>query len=244
MKYFFPVILLLLLSVTSYSQPQTIIIFSGGYNLPLPDLYGKFGDTRETFTGNGNPYSNSYFFTNGINFGLQVKHALNKQKRFRITGGFIYNLFSQNKEYSGADGISIEYSLNILQMSAGVGYSFITKKSKVNPFAELEGCFNLFSGSYKKIPLSGDEKTMSLNSTYRIGFNAGAGVDFVMGQRMGAVLGFKYNFANLIGKKSEGDSQNNYNINDKEEIINGITYKNRNITYLLFYAGLSFYFGI
>ena len=235
---------LLIISSAVYSQPQTTMQFVGGYSIPLGEMKGKFDDNRAIFTNNAD--SNTYFLQNGFNFGLNFSHSpFKKLMSFKILGGINYNRFSQNKDYSSdTSPVIINYNLRIFTLSIGVEYAYLTKRSKINPFASAEFSANFYSGSLTSTFNSGTPVVSSFNPTSRYGLQLGAGIDFVLGQRVGIITGVKYNMANLIGRTSLGDTQVTYNLNDADATIKGVKYHNRNTYYLQIYAGFSIYLGI
>ncbi len=227
----------------SLSQPSATVQMIVGYSLPLPDLKGSFGETRATFTGNGNPDTNTYFMKSGINYGIFVAVPVSKKSNFKIKGGVAFNVFSNSTEYNESGGsVTINLKQSILGVTLGSEYSFATKKSKVNPFVGAEFSVSFFSGKYTEDYIDSVE-TLTLNSAVRGGINLSAGVDFVLHNNIGAILGVKYSFANLIGKSYEADTRRNYNLNDKSYTYNNSTYPSKNITFLQLYGGVSFYFG-
>lgn len=227
----------------SLSQPSATVQMIVGYSHPLPDMKGTFGATRNTFTGNGNPDTNTYFLKSGINYGIFIKIPLGKKSKFNINGGVAFNIFSNSVEYNeGTGSITVDLKQSILGVTLGSEYNFATKRSKVNPFIGAELSLNFFSGKYEEDYIDSVE-TLTLNSAVRGGINISAGVDFVLHNNIGAVVGAKYSFANLIGKNYEADTRRNYNLNDDSYTYNGSNYKSKNITFLQLYGGVSFYFG-
>lgn len=225
------------------SQPTATVQFIGGYSMPLGDYKGTFGDTRDQFTGNGNPDSNSYFMKSGINYGIFIKIPVKKQSPFSIKGGIAFNVFSQSKEYTeGTGSITVNLKQSLFGLTLGSEYDFGGRKSKIKPFfgAELSGTF--FAGKYTEDYIDSVE-TYNLNAAFRLGVNIAGGVDVTLHNNLGVVVGAKYSFANLIGKSYEADSRTKYNLNDDSFTLNNISYPSRNITFLQFYGGISFYFG-
>jgi hypothetical protein len=235
--------ILFILAASVYSQPNTTLHFMGGYSIPMGDMKGDFGSTQATFTANTD--SNTYFMHDGFNFGLGIKYSPYKNRGFKILGGISYNGFSQSIEYTDIpDPVKASLALRIFSLSAGLEYSRITRTSKINPFVNAEFTANFFSGNYNETYQIADGITYTLKPSSRYGFQFGGGADFVMGQRLGFMIGAKYNLANLFGKKSTGDIAREYGLNDKEEIINGVKYYNRTINYLQIYAGITLYLGL
>ncbi len=236
----------LVFNLISFSQPRTILQFIGGYSIPMGDMKGRFDDNRLIYKNNAD--SNTYFLQNGYNFGLIIKNApFRKNINLKITGGITYNYFSQKHDYSNASfqPFIVTYNQRIFTIALGGEYAFMTKRSKINPFAGAEITANFFSGQYvETYDSSNTSNTKTLNPTSRFGIQFNGGVDFVLGQRAGVVVGAKYNMANLVGRNSQGDTQSNYSLNDKDAVISGVSYHSRNIFYLQLYVGLSVYLGI
>ncbi len=231
------------LNEQAYSQPTATVQFIGGYSVPLGAYSGKFGVTRDQFTGNGNPDANSYFMKPGVNYGIFVKVPISKRSPFSIKGGIAFNVFGQTKEYiEGTGSITVTLKQSLFGITMGGEYDFGGRKSKVRPFAgaELSGIF--FAGKYTEDYIDA-VKTLTLNAAFRLGVNLVAGVDVTLHNNIGVLVGVKYSFANLIKKSFQADTRTKYNLNDASHTIDNINYPTRNITFLQLYGGISFYFG-
>ncbi|HMQ79412.1 MAG TPA: hypothetical protein PKE39_09890 [Ignavibacteria bacterium] len=225
------------------SQPTGTVQFYGGYSLPMGDLKGNFGDTFGTWTGNGNPDTNTYFMKTGISYGIYVKFPVKRKSPVQITGGVGFNVFSNSQVYndpSGAGDISLTQSH--LAVVLGAEYNFAKKKSKLNPFIGAEAMVNVIGGKLTII-YTNETKDFTMNSTIRLGLQVGGGLDIVVHNNIGFVLGAKYAFANLIGKSYQEDFGTKYNLGDAAHDLNGASYPSKSIQYLHLYGGLSFYFG-
>ncbi len=228
---------------TAFSQPNTTLHFVGGYSIPMGDMKGDFGSTQATFTANAD--SNTYFMQNGFNFGLLLKYSPFKNRGIKVISGIYYNGFSQSKEYTeSADPVKVELAMRIFTFSAGVEYSRITRTSRFNPFVNAEFTANFFSGDYSETYQIADAVSYNLKPASRFGFQFGGGMDIALGQRLGVIIGLRYNMANLIGKKSTGDVAKEYGLNDKEDVVNNVKYYDRNINFLQIYAGITLYLGL
>lgn len=239
------IIILAILAISSvtYTQPTSTVQFIGGYSLPLGIYYGKFGETRETFMGNGNPDSNSYFMQNGFSYGIFIKVQLNRKSPFSITGGVAFNIFGQKKIYSdGFNGVTVNLGQSLFGVTLGSQYDFGGRKSKIRPFIGAEFSGNSIAGNYTEDYVDSVE-TFTLKTTYRLGFNVVGGVDFTFNNNIGLIFGAKYVYANLLGKSYKNDTRVEYYLNDGSHTLNNVDYPSRNITFLQFYAGVSFYFG-
>jgi hypothetical protein len=230
-----------LTSAVSFAQPSIIISVNGAYNLPLPDLKGDLTDSVERAA------DESYFMKTGFSVGLTGKYAIGKTRNIRLTLGGSYNRFSVDDSYHHTNHIEVHSNISIITASLGAEYSFLPKE-KTNPFLGLELTGNFFSGKTEEIvtadsTMDHDElgtTTSNLKSASRFGIAVGGGVEVTFSKSFGALFGFKYNIANLVGKEYSATSAvGEYNLNDKEESAN----KSKNIQYIQIYGGVSFYFG-
>ena len=214
----------------TFSQPQVTVHVTGGYDLPLPDLKGEFPTD-----------SNSYFMSSGFNVGADGKYYLGKKRNVGITLSAGYNSFSSGDiNIVSFDTGTVVSKINAFTVGLGIEYGFMPK-GKANPFVGAEFTGHFFSGNSKFTPTSGTETTTDLKSASRFGLALGAGVDITASKSIGFIIGGKYQLANLIGKEfdSVSTSTTEFPLNDKE---NG-TIEAKNISYLQFYAGVSFYFN-
>ena len=222
----------------TFSQPQLKLHVTGGYNLPLPDLKGE-----QTFT---TIEKDTYGMKSGFNAGVDVKYFLGKKRNVGITLGLNSNMFSNNVDTTLAGTTYTQKNkINTFQAALGVEYNFMPK-GKTQPFLGLALTGNFFSGSSKLDPALTGYTESTLKSASRFGLRVGGGLDFKLSKSVGAVLGFIYNMANLIGKAYDSTvvlGSNEYNLNDKEYTVGTTTMKSRNISYINVYAGVSFYFN-
>jgi opacity protein-like surface antigen len=155
-------------------------------------------------------------------------------------------MFSNNVDSTlNGTAYSQKNKMNIFQAALGVEYNFMPK-GKTQPFLGLGFTGNFFSGSSKLDPaLTGYTET-TLKSASRFGIKVGGGLDFKLSKSVGAVIGFDYNIANLIGKDYDSTTvlgQTEFPLNDKEYTIGTTTFKARNISWINIYAGVSFFFN-
>jgi hypothetical protein len=223
----------------SFAQPRLVIHVTGGYSLPLPDLKGTWPDDN---TKNPVPY---FFSKNGWNVGADGKFYVDKKLRsFGITLSLAYMSFTSGDLSDTAVGSTLTTKIMFNSFTAGLGveYKFLTKK-KAQPFVGAEFTGNFLSGKFK--PSTGTENTLKAASRFGLAF--GAGVDININKNFGVVVGGKYALLNLIGKKDPTDEpyttgSTEFPLWDKEYTnAGGTTVKALNLSYLQFYAGVSFY---
>lgn len=232
----FIILLLITLSISLYSQPKATVQFFGGYTAPLGDYKGTFGDSTIT------PYTSdslTYLMQSGINYGVSFKKPVTKKSNIYITASLAFNSIGQNKSFKT---LTVKLRQSIFSFAMGAEFQVAPVKSKINPFAGAELTANIFNGSLTQ---SNSTTTLTLNmrGAFRLGFMVGGGVDFAFHQNVGLIVGVKYAYTNVIGKKYEADTENDYGLNDAEYTINGAVYPSRKIQFLEFYGGVSFYFG-
>jgi len=225
-------LIMLFLIADLLSQPKFTFHASAGFSTPMQDFkqYDFTDDiTQDTVTSNW-----PYMMKNGYSFGIDGKYAFGKKRSIRLAGGAGISIFSNEGNLS--TGTSLLLKMNIITLSLGGEYAFILTKNKVIPYVGADITANFFSG---KIEPYIQGKSKFKNET-RLGIQGSAGLDFEFSKNFGAIIGAKYNFANLFGKNSDETAPEEVGLGDKEH--NGISSKN--ISYLQILAGISVYFGM
>jgi hypothetical protein len=226
------VLALLFACSNSFAQPRLVIHVTGGYSLPLPDLAGTYPDD---ITQNPPPM----FMKNGYNVGADGKFYVDQKLRsFGITLSLGYLGFSTG-DLADTAGTTIGSSVfNSFTVGVGAEYKFLTKK-KAQPFVGAEFTANFLNGKFT--PTVGSEITTK--STSRFGLSFGAGVDINLNKNIGIVVGGKYALLNLIGKSDDtsGTTSTEVPLLDKERTVGTTTINALNLSYMQFYAGVSFY---
>ncbi len=228
----------LLISSNVYSQSKMVFHLVGGYDLPAADLGGSY---------TGSPFIPEHYYMNpGPNVGADFKFYVDKNRTIGITAAGSYNFFKTDNlgGYYNELGNTYYYSdkLNILSASLGAEYRFITS-SKFKPFIGLDLSGYFYDG--KRTPSISEYPEIKVKST-RFGFALGTGVDWTLSKYFGLVLGAKYNFANLIGKNdsTETSEKNTTGLLDKKSritLFSDVYFPAREIQYLQFYVGVSFF---
>lgn len=227
----------LLLGGIAFAQPRATVQFFGGYSLPLGDLRGNFGDTTIT------PYNSdslTYLMSYGINYGITYKRPVfMKSGNFNLIASLLFNAFGRSKDFNN---VTVKLKQNIISLCVGAEWQFSPKRGVVNPFIDFEFMGNVFNGSLTQ-EFSSTTYTITMRSAFRLGVITGGGIDFALHQNVGLIIGAKYSYANLVGRGYVKDTDKNYGLNDKEYTIGNALYPARNIEFIQFYGGVSFYFG-
>ncbi len=226
------VLFLIIITNINYAQPKLTLHLTGGYSLPLPDLRGDIPPEAG---------DNNYQMKNGFNFGAGGKFALDKKCYLKITASLTYNMFNNSGDFELVENGVESQKLNILTAGIGFEYSFLPKKN-VNPFIGAEFTGNFFSGKHTLEIGDTSITENNLKPESRFGIQINGGIDISSSRNIGVVIGIKYSIANLFGKDSASVSGYEYALWDKEYTYNGSTISAKNIQYLQFYAGISFYF--
>lgn len=219
----------------SYSQAKFILNVTAGYSQPAGDFRNPV-ELNDTISDEW-----PYLMKTGYNIGLTGKLSMNKTASIKMVFSLEYNGFKNwgniTSSESAATNGTVEFlpDVSIINATIGAQYDFNPKKS-VNPFAGLDLTGNFFGGNFGSNPSSNFPKNQ-LKSETRIGLQIGGGVDFNCNDYIGVNCGLKYNMANLFGKGDfESDTTSTqFSLNDNAG--------GRNISYLQFYAGVSFYIG-
>jgi len=224
--------LLLAISLNLFSQKNFIINLKGGYNVPLADLKGNVYDASDR--------ANTYIMNHGFSFGAAFKYRLLKDQNLSSVLNLEYTLFSNTRENVYNTGQDEDYKINAFVLSAGLEYGFL-KNSKITPFIGIDFTGHFFSGSQEVVGIAGDKSKLKLELASRYGFAAGAGINIILSTSLGVTGGVKYYAANLIGKDSSGVTTGKFALNDGEQIYNGETIPEKNISYIQLYTGITFY---
>jgi opacity protein-like surface antigen len=140
----------------------------------------------------------------------------------------------------------------------GVGFEYALttadrKKRSIIPFVGLEFLLDIVTGIYRQTPdvAKGNPEfnnlpvPFTIKSDVRMGLGAGIGADWRFTNIFGITFGLKYKIANLIGKKSDYlQEENKMNLLDEGvQDLNVNLTQDRNIAYMEFYLGASFFIG-
>jgi hypothetical protein len=217
------------------TKPEFILGAIGGGSIPLAELKGDVSTISLT---NGATSAPSYFEEWGYSLGVFGKLPVGKTENIRINISLIYNRFFSSGTDS-SDQVTIEPNLNIFQAGLGAEYAF-TKIGNVTPFIGAEFTANIFGGSIDFIG-SGSSSGISYNynRNVRYGFWAGAGIEYFMNKSFSLIGGVKYNMANLIGK--DRDETGAHDLDDEAFTLNGVSIKQKNISFINIYAGVALY---
>ena len=245
MNKFFSVIIavvIILNSSDTFSQAKFVLNVTAGYSQPV----GNFRNPIELNDTIADQWP--YLMKTGYNIGMTGKWSINKTGNFKLVfnleyegfknwGDIYSNVYTEEDGKGSSEPGTVYFLPDVSIIVASIGYEYDFKpKSSINPFAGLDLTANFFGGNFGSNPSSNFPKNQ-LKSETRIGIQLGGGVDFNFNDYVGVVCGLKYNMANLFGKGDfESDiSSNQFSLNDNAG--------GRNISYLQFYAGVSFYIG-
>ncbi len=196
----------------------------------------------------------------GVGFGVTAKYFLGKKRNFGITFSVGYRMFTSSADSvtflgpvaepalsGGPAARDFRSKLNAITLSAGAEYDLLTGKN-INFFIDAELTGHFFEGKYEYTQEVTTYRS-NLEPAARFGIAGGVGADIALGSRIGIFFGTRYQIANHFGKNSEKPIVPGYpyRLNDKEYSFNigNLSYKygSKNITYVDFYGGISFYFN-
>lgn len=217
------------------TKPEFILAAFAGGSMPLNEFKGDLSTISLT---NGASSAPSYFEKWGYNLGVLSKLPVGKTGNFRINVSLVYNrFFNSGSDSSGT--VTIEPNLNIFQAGLGAEWAF-NKIGNITPYIGAEFNANIYHGSIDFITIEGGSTfTYNYNRNVRYGFNAGAGIEYSINRSFGLIGGVKYHWTNLIGKKF--DESGAHDLDDEAYSYSGINIKQKNITFINFYAGIALY---
>lgn len=282
-KLFLFCLLIIFVPISVYSQlDQWSFQLSVGISEPRKDLKGEI--YRDDFY-NGMPVtyisddfiSNNYGAKTGFSFIGSAKINFDKYNIFRAIASLSYDNFNSftgdrstntTIQYYNNQGqltttttpVTYSYHFNNFGIGIGLEVAPLSFTKIVSPFFSAKGKFNFLSAGLVRT-LSASDSLKANFSSFRIGAELNAGLEFKINQNFGFVAGINYNFANLLLKNTQtslasavGFGRDNLEINDAEgwyfnslsnPIYNNIPYqkysRNKDIQYWTIYLGVNFY---
>ncbi|MEO8665198.1 MAG: hypothetical protein ABI462_06855 [Ignavibacteria bacterium] len=198
----------------TYTRPSWTIGFGPVWNLATNDAYGR-ANYSETSTILRDNYGMRWGW-GGYLFG---KYGPGKKKNDRIFLGVDYKGMT-NSDFEGSDANKTHYDF----ITIDAGYEFLfygTYKFRSYYGAGLTG--NIIKGEYTPLFPNDVNKALTFESTFRLGFELKAGLEFIFNSRkrnFGLNVGAKYNLTNLFNDDnataSLGQTQN-LNLNDGKD---------------------------
>jgi hypothetical protein len=223
-------------SQVRYTPPAVTLGAAFDMNFANNDAYGRVSNL------------DSYGMRAGKGFEVFAKFGLGMMKRHRITTSVSYNkminydknanFFSQ--VFSGNPDDIVHTNFTIL--TGAVGYEYLFGAPCCNKqHLGLALTFNSIGNASDNLM-----PTKKYESTFRLGMQFNAGYEFMLGPsgQYGLVIGFKYNWANLLSASNKIDSPDatTISLNDGNEAGGrGFT---RWISFTTINIGFNFYTGV
>lgn len=185
-------------------------------------------------------------------YGIMVtsKIPLNSIGKLRLNISLNYNriqtyLFGNN--YQLVDVGKTKF--NLMTLGLGIEHNF-TANHKFKIYMGVEGTGTFLNGTGTiwvenrgSTPYSYDIK---IKNSFRIGASVSAGTEYMLTDRFGVSMGFKYNFVNLLLKNAEqtADPQSTeFPLRDKY-VPNVLYSGDKNLAYISLLGGVNFYWGV
>jgi hypothetical protein len=235
---------------TTKNKPFFTIDVSGGVDLPLLDLKGTGPLGIYQFT--------EYGVSVGPCIAVNVKMAVYTQKMLQLR---LYTLFGYSHfTNDGAGGINIgivkppwptgsippagylnggtsSVRMNLPYGGIGFEYAQYTDRAARSSFNfDFDVALTLVNGRAYQTDINGVETFNTFHSSPRLGFGFNVFWNYRLSPVVGINLGSRFQWSNLIGKSSNNTDE------DAWMFLNDDT-NGRNIAFLNFFGGMSFYFG-
>lgn len=250
---------------TKAKTPTFIIEIAGSYDLPIMDAGGTIADYFKfqkygTSVGWGAQFNFKFGLGSKgqyrpyVSLGYSQLQGSDDQTAY-IDSNTITTIYplKGSAQYSSTPGKSA-LILRLPYIGAGFEYAFVevTKKRTFIPFIGVGFTVNIVNGIYRQTPTvaklpeySGLEIPFTIKTDVRVGMTAGLGADIKLTKTFGLCFGAKYQYANLIGKKSDILHEvNKLNLLDKADpTLNTGLNTDRGIGFMEFYLGVGFFLG-
>ena len=182
--------------VTVWTLPRFILHINGGLNTGAMELTSHNGGySREDFNTGKN-----FSARNGYGFNMIGKIPLGKKGNFWldiITGfdRFQSDIFAKNTQEG-----KVYY--NSFNGGVGIEYNF-TPTHKVKYFLGANPLLSFISGKSEQINPDNNRVNTSIKSSFRIGYQAFAGLEYAIVKNFGFNIGIRFTHANLLLKHTE-----------------------------------------
>jgi hypothetical protein len=226
----------------AYVIPKYSLSVSIGYDYAFAKANG---DARGFSTVYNEEYKQALFTAK--NYGMQQggniivtgKVAIDKRKKFRLTGALGYTLF-----YNSEDAGMNRTKWSIFTLGAGMEYD-LKRNSKTRSYVSFELDYNLLFGAWQT-DVTFPDNTMSniyikFKPESRLGIAVGTGAEFKVNKRTYVIAGIKGVWANIAPK------QNSYTVSGYDAYLNdsgnssGINLgSSKQIIYMQIFSGISF----
>jgi hypothetical protein len=258
MKIFFLLILFLAfeaLTPASFAQVQRIMVVK---TYPMFTIQANV-DYNQSYLELNGTYNNDFQSVEylkgsvlGVDKGLggsvTSKIALSERGRLRLNLSLSYNNFKTylfgNKSFISDVGRS---SVNIMSLGVGFEHNF-TPNYKYKIYLGAEGTANMING-HSTIWVfvggtSGYTYDVTIKNSFRIGAAIFGGTEYMISDKFGLSLGFKYHVANLLLKSAKAsDDPYSFQLRDAEDP--NIKYAGKKtLAFITIMAGANFYWGV
>jgi hypothetical protein len=250
-KLLFLLIFVFSISSFSYSQFDKMMLTIGfGVNEPKREMRGEaFSDQIVTSHGYSHYVTNvseefltkNYGASTGLNFFGAAKINFDKFNTFRGVLSLSYNNFNTFKGDRSANTLGLigtiggavdtiivpvvySNSFNNIGLGFGLEIAPTAFSNIISPF--FGGSFNMnFLSAEITKTLSAYDSLRANFTSFRMGLNVNMGIEFKVSQMIGVLFGWKYDFANLLFKRTAGSytsavqfGRDNLELNDEEGI--------------------------
>lgn len=197
----------------TYSRPQWMISLGPVWNLATNDAYG-----RANYADPDNILRDNYGMRWGWGGYLDVKFAPGKKRNDRIYLGMDYKGMT-NADMDGSNANKTHY--DIITIAGGYEYLFYGTYGFRSYYGiGLTG--NIISGNFTPLHESASNPYKSFESSFRMGMELKAGLEFVLGSKKnyGINFGARYNLMNLFNDDNATPllgQHENMNLNDGKD---------------------------
>ncbi len=184
----------------------------------------------------------------GLGGSITSKLALSERGRLRLSVSLSYNNFKTylfgNKSLISDVGRS---SINIMSLGIGLEHNF-TPNYKYKIYLGAEGTASLVNGNGTIWVFVGGTPgytyDVTIKNSFRIGAAIFGGTEYMINDKFGLSLGFKYHVANIL-LKSAKPSDDPYSFQLRDAADPSVQYAGRKtLAFITIMAGANFYWGV
>ncbi len=258
-KYLYFFVLFIIFTTTSFSQSRYVMIlrsapsFTLQFNLNYNQSYLDFNGTfNNDFHSDNFIKGEALGADKGYGASLTSKLPIGSQGKLRLNVSLNYNtmktyLFGNNYQLADIGNTKI----NLATLGLGLEHNF-TANHKFKIYIGAEGTATLLNGKgtiwveNRGNPDGAYSYDIKISNSFRIGAAIFAGSEYMLNDKFGVSMGFKYNFVNLFlkdAKQTTDPNSKEFPLRDKY-VPNVLYSGDKTLAYISLMAGVNLYWGV
>jgi hypothetical protein len=221
--------------------PRVTLMLNFNYDIGHLDMAGNENTVfrKDEFIA-GETFGTRY----GYGGSLTSKFALHKEGNARLVVTGSYHRFASNFIISATPEGKVHY--NVYGGALGIENNFGPDR-KVKPYIGGDFIVSVINGS-GTLQTDSTDFNLKIRNSVRFGFSLNLGFEIALNNKFGFNFGYKFTYANLIGRQSKASSNINESYLNDDKLLSTDDYIPfagwKQFVYSTFSAGINYYFGM